>query len=242
MGGKLTETQQHRINLSEQVKLKALRETSIFKGLRADEVQELVTRAVAIRLPKGALIFGEGDPSDFFYVVQEGYVRLFKNAPSGKMLTFTVAGYGDTLNGLALSGDHYFMSAQTMTIVNVLRIPRKEFLAFVEGHPHLMIDLLKIIAERIGHDYARTVGFVGEDVEQRLLYSLYTLASRFGNTLSLTREELANFSGTTTETTIRVLSNLKKSGVISCTGNRGEIVISDFAKLVERLRFLPGLT
>lgn len=241
MGQTVAATQQHRINLSEQVKLKALGETVIFKGLLPDEVQELAAITVAIRLPKGALIFGEGDPSDFFYIVQEGYVRLFKNAPSGKTLTFTVAGYGDTLNGLALSVDNYFMSAQTMGIVNVLRIPRKEFLQFVEKHPRLMVDLLTIIAARIGYDYSRTVGFVGEDVEQRLLYSLYTLVSRFGSRLTLTREELANFAGTTTETTIRILGKLKKSGVISCTGNRGEIVISDISKIVERLKSLPGL-
>lgn len=240
----MTDIQQpHRINLSEQVKLKAFKDSRVFGFLPAEQTNALASLAIAFRLPKGTLIFTEGDPADFFYVVQEGYVRLYKCSPSGKTVTFTIAGYGETLNGLALSLDRYFLTAQTISIVNIMRIGRKEFLAFIESHPTFAIELISIIARRTSFDYARTVDFVGEDVEQRLFYSLYTLASKFGTTLSLTREELANFAGTTTETTIRVLSNLKKSGVISCLGTRGAIVISDLTKLLERVRSLPtGLT
>jgi CRP-like cAMP-binding protein len=52
---------------------------------------------------------------------------------------------------------------------------------------------------------------------------------KFGTTLSLTREELAELAGTTTETAIRVLSKLKAAGIISST--RGRIVILNQAKL-----------
>lgn len=236
------ETQPHRINLSEQVKFKVFRESRIFRFLAPEETDAFASQMTAFRLPKGALIFAEGNSSDFFYVVQEGFVRLYKTAPSGKTLTFTIAGHGETLNGLALSLDKYFLSAQTMSIVNVLRMSRKEFLAFLESHPRFGFDLISIIARRIEIDYARTVDFVGEDVEQRLFYALYSLASKFGTTLSLTREDLGNFAGTTTETTIRVLSGLRKSGILSCHANRGEVIISDLGKLMERLKVPPGLT
>jgi CRP/FNR family transcriptional regulator len=52
---------------------------------------------------------------------------------------------------------------------------------------------------------------------------------KFGTTLSLTREELGELAGTTTETTIRVLSKLKAGGIIS--SSRGKIVILDQGKL-----------
>jgi len=59
---------------------------------------------------------------------------------------------------------------------------------------------------------------------------LFTLASKLGQNLLLKREELANYAGTTTETAIRVLSKLKKKGIVSSAG-RGAIHITDLARL-----------
>ena len=75
------------------------------------------------------------------------------------------------------------------------------------------------------------VHIMGEEVEQRIIHSLYTLSSKFGPILNIKREELAEFSGITTETTIRVLSKLKKKGIISSSSTRGKIIISDMDEL-----------
>jgi CRP/FNR family transcriptional regulator len=84
------------------------------------------------------------------------------------------------------------------------------------------MGIIAIMAQRLNREYERIVDIVGEEVELRLVHSLCILAKKFGTTLSLTRQELANFAGTTTETTIRVLSKLKK-GVISCSASRGRL-------------------
>src|SRR5208282_5993825 len=93
------------------------------------------------------------------------------------------------------------------------------------------MGIITVMAQRLNREYERIVDIVGEEVELRLVHSLCILAMKFGTTLSLTRQELANFAGTTTETTIRVLSKLKKRGVISGSASRGEIIISDLPKL-----------
>jgi CRP/FNR family transcriptional regulator len=180
---------------------------------------------------KGSFIFTEGDPSNFFYVVYDGLVQIYKTSGSGKNVTFTIAGRGDTLTASALSIDYYFVSAQAMQDVTVLRIGRKEFLAFLSKHISVAMGIIELMAQRLNTEYERIVDIVGEEVELRLVHSLCLLSCKFGSTLTLTRQELANFAGTTTETTIRVLSKLKKKGVISCSATRGEIVISDLARL-----------
>jgi CRP/FNR family transcriptional regulator len=118
-----------------------------------------------------------------------------------------------------------------MTDVILLRIGRKDWLAFVDKHPTIAIRITTLMAQRLNSEYERIVDIVGEEVELRLVHSLCILASKLGTTLSLTRQELANFAGTTTETTIRVLSRLKTKGVIAGSANRGEIVITNLAKL-----------
>jgi CRP-like cAMP-binding protein len=221
----------HSINLNEATKVEAFQECPIFRDLSTEDRRELASLATAAVFTKGAFIFKEGDQANFFYLVHDGLVQVYKTSGSGKNVTFTIATRGDTLIASALSVENYFVSAQAMNDVTVLRIVRKEFLAFVNSHISVAMGIIAIMSQRLNREYERIVDIVGEEVELRLIHSLCLLAGKFGSTLSLTRQELANFAGTTTETTIRVLSKLKKKGVISCSATRGEIVISDLDRL-----------
>lgn len=66
-------------------------------------------------------------------------------------------------------------------------------------------------------------------MEQRLARILLMLASRMGNTLPFTRQELADMAGMTTETAIRLTGGLSERGIIRTS--RGQLVILDEAKL-----------
>lgn len=220
-----------RITLDEAVRFETFRQSRIFRELTAEAAKELVALSSALRFHKGDNIFADGDPAEFFYIVHSGLVKLYKGAPSGKNLTITVSTKGETLNGVALSLEEYFMTAQAMSDLVLLRIPRKEFLAFVARNPSIAIQMVSVLAKRLNRDYERLVDVIGERIETRLAHSLCVLAQKFGTKLSLTREELADFAGTTTETTIRVLSKLKREGMISTSPSRGEIIISDLKKL-----------
>ena len=68
------------------------------------------------------------------------------------------------------------------------------------------------MTEGLDIEYNRIVDIIGEEVELRVVHSLFMLANKFGPNLQLKREELANYAGTTTETAIRILSKLRKKG------------------------------
>jgi CRP/FNR family transcriptional regulator len=203
----------------------------IFKNLPPEKIREISLLATPVRFKKGSLIFNDGDPSNYLFIVQKGLVKLCNTSASGKSATFHISTRGDTLNGSALFTDSYFMSAQAMSDVSLFRVRRNEFLAFVTQTPSVAIEIIRVTARRLKSEYERMIDFQREEVEQRMVRCLLTLASKFGTTLSLTREELADFVGTTTETAIRVMSRLKKKGIVSCSARKGEIVISDLAKL-----------
>ena len=187
--------------------------------------------ATPVQYAKGSFIFTDGDPAEYFYIAQQGLIKLHKGSPSGKNVTFIIATLGDTLNAAALSVKRHFLSAQAMTEATVLRIPRKEFWAFEAKHPGIAVNITALTAEGLDIEYNRIVDLIGEEVELRVAHSLFALANKFGSNLLLKREELANYAGTTTETAIRVLSKLRKKGIISCSAGRGTIVISDLTKL-----------
>ncbi|MBN1568587.1 MAG: Crp/Fnr family transcriptional regulator [Acidobacteria bacterium] len=219
------------VELDEGAKLEALHKCRIFSGLRTADLRVMAALATSVHYVKGAFIFNDGDPAEFFYVAQQGLIKLHKGSSSGKNVTFKIATLGDTLNAAALSLKSHFLSAQAMTDATVLRIPRKGFWAFEAKHPGIAANILRLTAEGLNIEYNRIVDIIGEEVELRVVHSLFTLVNKFGPNLLLKREELANYAGTTTETAIRVLSKLRKKGIVSCSAGRGTIVISDLSKL-----------
>jgi CRP-like cAMP-binding protein len=219
------------IELTESSKLEALQKCRVFKGLRIADIKELAALATPILYAKGAFIFNDGDPAEFFYFAQKGLIKLHKGSSSGKDVTFIIATLGDTLNAAALSVKRHFLSAQAMTEATVLRVPKKEFWAFEAKHPCIAVNTIGLVAEGLNNEYNRMVDIIGEEVELRVVHSLLALVNKFGSNLLLKREELANYAGTTTETAIRILSKLRKKGIVSCAAGRGIIVISDLSKL-----------
>jgi CRP-like cAMP-binding protein len=116
-----------------------------------------------------------------------------------------------------------------MNETSVLSVPRKEFLSFVKKYPALTMRIIPILGGVINSTYERLADFVGDTVHQRVLNVLYLLYSKFGTILPVTREEIADMAGTTTETAIRALSRLRDLGIID--SRRGRIGILDEAKL-----------
>ena len=226
--------------LPEEAKIEAFKRAKVFRRLAPGDLKEFASYAMSSRFPKGAYIFQDGDRSDVFYLVQQGYVKLYKTSASGKILSFTVACPGDTLNASAVNLDSYFMSAQALTDATVLGVPKPRYIAFLARHGTVAMEIIAVVANRLREEQQRTVDIAGEEVEIRLIKSLLTLASGLGTTFQLTREELASFASTTTETTIRVLSQFKKQGIIACNANKGEIVISNLAKLQNALAERAG--
>lgn len=219
------------VKLEQDAKFEALQQCRILKGLKPEDIKELVPLATPVQYAKGACIFRDGDPAEFFYFARQGLIKLHKGSPSGKNVTFVIATIGDTLNAAALSVRKHFLSAQAMTEATVLRIPRREFWAFEAKHPIIALNIIALVTEGLDIEYNRIVDIIGEEVELRVVHSLFTLVNKFGPNLRLKREELANYAGTTTETAIRILSKLRKKGIVSSSAGRGVIVISDTSRL-----------
>lgn len=211
--------------------IQAFADCRIFSKLSLEEIKEIAQYAAPIYYHKGDFIFQIGDPADYFYVIQEGSVKLHSMAPSGRTLTFDIKTSGETLNGSALSTGSYFVSAQALTNVTVLRIAKEDFFGFVSRYPNLAMEIIHLLSFQLQFEYKRLVAVQRKEALQRVCESLLSLCSRFGTTLHLTREELADHAGTATETTVRVLSRLKKAGIVTCSLHRREIVVADLDKL-----------
>ncbi|MBI2908692.1 MAG: Crp/Fnr family transcriptional regulator [Chloroflexi bacterium] len=216
--------------MSNYAKATVLRQSLIFSGLSDAELVELTGLAVERKAPPGEFIFWEGDPPDWFYVVSAGKVKVVKQSSLGKEVILAFFGRGEIIGEVAVfENKAYPASAQAQEDTTVLAMRREDFLSFLAARPEVALRIIGVLAGRLRDAHARLMDLAGERVEQRLARTLLRLSSKLGPTLPFTRQEIADMSGTTAETAIRLMARLKQGGVIRSA--RGKIVILDQSKL-----------
>lgn len=172
---------------------------------------------------RGELIFGEGEPSDAFMVIVSGRVKVFKSTPAGKEIILEIFGGGDPLGAVAVyEGAPFFASALTLEPVEILRIEQPAFFALLEQDPALVRGLLSGLTIRLAELTRRLAELTGARVETRFARLFLKLGDQIGRAerggtfvpMPLSRQELADLTGTTIETAIRIMSRWQKEDVL----------------------------
>jgi CRP-like cAMP-binding protein len=211
-------------------KVEILKRVPIFSSLSDDELEALASLAVERNFMSNESIFWEGDAPAWFYIVTEGQVKVSKHSSTGKEFIIAFFGPGEMIGEVAvLENKPYPASAQSIARTRVIGIRQEAFLSFLASRPQVALRIINVLGGRLRDAQTRLRDLAGERVEQRLASTLLMLSSKLGLTLPFTRQEIADMTGTTTETAIRVMSRLKESNIIRST--RGKITILDKEKL-----------
>jgi len=211
-------------------KTQILRQSSIFSTLNDDELAELSKLTIEHSFAPDEFIFWDGDTPDWFYIIAEGKVKVLKYSSLGKEFIIAFFGSGEMFGEVAVfENKPYPASAQAIAETKVLGIKRDDFLSFLVNRHQVALKIITILSGRLRDAQGRLRDLAGERVEQRLTRTLLMLSSKLGPTLPFTRQEIADMAGTTTETAIRIISQLKDRGIIRSV--RGRIIVLDETKL-----------
>jgi CRP/FNR family transcriptional regulator len=203
--------------------LEALRSATLYRGLSEDDRRRIAEVALVKFWDRGETIFTEGDPSDFLVTVLSGRVKVVKLQPSGKEVILEIFGPGDPLGAVvAYEGRPFPASAIALDRTACLLVRRGPFFGLLEKHPSLVRGLLSAFTRRIVELAQRIPEVAGARVETRFAHLFLKLADRTGRPregavfipIVLSRQELADLTGTTIETCIRLMSRWGKEGVI----------------------------
>ena len=210
-----------------------LRETTVFRKLSPGD-RATVARAASVRTyRKGETIFEQDTPSDAFYTIASGRVKIFKLLPTGKDMILEVFGAGDPLGAIAAyDGRPFPASAVALEDTTCVMIPRQTFFTLLEAHPSLVRGLMLGMTVRMVELTNRLAELSGSRIEPRFARLFLKLATDMGRRerggtfvpLLLSRQELADMTGTTIETAIRIMSRWGKQGIVH-TDKDGFVVI-----------------
>ena len=188
---------------------------------------------------KGDLIFREGDPTEYFHIVKEGTVKCVKSTPDGKECALKMLMPGDFFccDAAAFDGSSHPGTALPMGDVRILRMSKKAYFDMLRRSPDAAMEVIKYLGHRLNEAQEQAKVLALDRADQRLASLLVDLATRSGVkdpqgirlSMRLTRQDMANMVGTTTETTIRIMSRFKRDRLVSGTAKR--LVILDLPRL-----------
>lgn len=216
-----------------------LSQIPLLKILNAQDRQRILGEMTETRYGKGQYIFREGDPTEYFHIVKEGSVKCVKSSLGGKECTLKVLMPGDLFccDASAFDGASHPGTAQPIGDVSVLRMKKEAYFKMLRANPDAAMEVIRYLGNRLNEAQEKAKILALDSADQRLASLLANLAERTGLqepsgirlSVRLTRQDMANMVGVTTETAIRIMARFKKEGLVAGTAAR--LIIRDLPRL-----------
>ncbi|HYD67505.1 Crp/Fnr family transcriptional regulator [Azospirillum sp.] len=207
---------------------------TVCAALEPEELRRLADIAQNARIEAGQTLFGEGDAADTLYNVTSGTVKLFKLLPDGRRQITGFLMPGDFL-GLAVN-DHYAYTAETVTTCSLCRFPRRKVEALLDEFPKMQRRLFSMASNELAAAQDQMLLLGRKTAREKICSFLLMLSQRAARRghkenpvyVPMSRADIADYLGLTTETVSRTFTQLKTAGVISLQeGNKIQIADMD---------------
>lgn len=210
-----------------------IRGLPLFAGLDDAQLARLLVGAIVRRYDRGAVLFLQGEPAERFFVVLEGWVRLFRGMPDGQHSTIAIFGRGDSLAEAAIfDGGDYPVTGSVVVPSRLLVVPARDFIEQLRSNPELALNLLASMSRHLRRLVRQVEQLTNRSSVQRVADFLLRQCPEGEQQaeLELPLEKLlvAAHLGMQPETLSRSLARLRDAGV-ETHGNR--IVIRNVASL-----------
>ena len=214
--------------------LEFLRARPVFAGLPVRELGWLAAAAREESCRAREYVFHEGDAALWLCLVKAGHVRIVRHSRMGKDVVLELLGPGEIFGGVAVFERRpYPAAAQATEPSVVVKIPAEVAAGLAERHPGVIREMALLIGRRLRTAHDSVMSLSVEPVEARLAATLLRLADREGIRTNrgielpyhLTRRSLADMSGTTVETSIRVVGRWLRDALVKDLG--GRLVVRD---------------
>lgn len=211
-----------------------VRSLTVCAALDAEELRRLADILQTVRIEANQTIFGEGDAADALYNVTSGTVKLYKLLPDGRRQITGFLITGDFI-GLAVN-ESYAYTAETVTSCTLCRFPRKKMEALLDEFPKMQRRLFSMASNELAAAQDQMLLLGRKTAKEKICSFLLMLSQRAARRghkenpvyVPMSRADIADYLGLTTETVSRTFTQLKTAGIISLQeGNKIQIANMD---------------
>lgn len=219
-----------------------LRQVDLFKEAPLEDLNLLKEKSILRSIEEGGFFFFQGDPASHVYVLISGTVKLLQSNPSGQQVNLQTVKAWELFAALGAVRPNatYPVAAQALESSSALAIEATILREMMQTRPYLNFGLMQLMTGYINELQTRYRELATERVERRLALTLLRLASQIGKRiqeddpvveLPLTRQDLAEASGSTMFTVSRTLAEWERQGLLETS--RGRVLIRNPHGLVK---------
>lgn len=221
----------------------------LFAGLDGEALAEVVRQAATRRVPKGTPIFAQGDEGAGGHALIDGRVKIVQAGADGQQVVMRLIGPGEMFGTLAMfTGGTYPADAVAVSDCVEIHWSAATMTALMERHPRIALNALAIVGQRLQEMQNRLREVSTQRVERRIAHALVRLVRQAGRRVEdgveidfpLSRQDVAEMTGTTLHTVSRTLSAWEGQGIVE--SGRRHVVIRKPHALIAIAEDLPPVT
>ncbi|MGO9390381.1 Crp/Fnr family transcriptional regulator [Rhodoblastus sp.] len=209
-----------------------------FAGMSPESLDDILTQATPLRLPKGDAAFRQGEHADRFFLLLHGRLRVTRLNPQGQQMVVRFISPGDMFGvAMAIQVEAYPGTATAAVDSLALAWPNSVWSELLARHPGLAVNTMQALGARLQDSQKRILDLSTQQVEQRIAGALLQLAHQAGRKTDdgllidfpLSRQDLAEMIGATLHTVSRTFSAWEEMGLVEV--GRQRVVVRDMAGL-----------
>ena len=206
---------------------------AVFRGLKAETVEQIISPATALMLRPHEWLVRQGDPATAFFIIIDGWVKLYRSAASGDDTVIDIMTKGQTFaESVAFTGGRYVSTAEAVSDARVARIPADHIVRCIRQSPEIALAMVASISQNLHYLVQQVEQLKAQSGVQRVAEFLASLstAEQGHCALALPYDKIliAGRLGLTPESLSRAFARLRTIGVVV---DASHVVVRDVAKL-----------
>jgi DNA-binding response OmpR family regulator len=181
------------------------------------------------------ILYAQGSrPRSLLYLVK-GKIKTYKSHEDGKEYITNLHNSGDFIGYTAILKDiNYDDSAMVLENAEIMQVPKDEFLHLLHKDPGVASKFIHLMAQNVKEKEERLMNLAYSSLRKRVAKALIDVVDKFelkekGMPIEISREDLAQYVGTATESLIRSLSDFKAEKLIDIQA--GKVIVNNIDKL-----------
>ncbi len=201
-----------------------IRKSSLFRDVNDTVLRQALDVGILRSVEEGGFFFLQGDPAKHAYVLVSGRVKMVQITPNGQQITLRMMTPGQTYGGIAMLNPDagYPATAQAVENSTAIAWGTEQLRRLAEKAPSISVNTMQLMHGYILELQERQKALLTERVEQRIARILLKLAAESGKKteegmlidMRLTRQDVAEMSGTTLYTVSRTLAEWERAGLL----------------------------
>jgi CRP-like cAMP-binding protein len=125
---------------------------AVFRGLKPETIQRVIAPATVVTLEERQPLFRQGDPATAFFIVVDGWIKLYRITFSGEETVIHVFTRGGSFaEAVAFTGSRYPATAEAVSDARIVRIPADHVVRCIRENPDIALAMIASTSQHLHH-------------------------------------------------------------------------------------------